>query len=90
MMQQEIKKQQVKFRVLDDWDILFIEDGYIRQVSINPLENKAFVRSWGDGLVPADYILHEMLHIAIRAAVRKGYEGEELLVQDLCVLFGEQ
>ena len=70
------------FRVLDDWDIIYDDSTeYENQCTTHPTEKRATIYTCNAD--PGAYFLHEMLHIAIKAARRLGKEGEELLVQDL-------
>ena len=90
---EEIKK---KFRVLDDWTITIgldrALDGipYTGQCTINSNKHIAVIYPWHTNeLEPSDYILHEILHIAMQA-VLIDYEYRELFVQDLCTQFREK
>jgi hypothetical protein len=91
--QEEIAFWKGKFRVLVGWEIEFDGDGeYKGQACVSPKEQRATIYGWGSAERPADYIFHEVLHVAFRAAKRiprtHGAEGgEEWFVQDLCVLF---
>jgi len=79
-----------RFSILADWEIALVEDPeYHGQASIHPRENRAVIYDWPDpGDRPADFLWHEILHIALRAICRrKGdrrMEAEEGFVQDLC------
>jgi len=78
-----------QFRVLDGWKISYDPDPkYKGECAINLDTKSAGVYGWPvcGGPMPSDYPLHEVLHIAYRAAVEAGREGEELFVQDLCRL----
>jgi len=90
---EEIKK---KFQILDDWKITIgldqTLDGtlYTGQCTINSDKHMAVIYPWrANELAPSDYILHEVLHIALRAAL-VNYECQELFVQDLCTQFKEK
>lgn len=78
------------FRILHDWKI---EEGvvgdYEAQVIVDDRKKTAIICPWGEGEPPADYLFHEVLHVALRAyRLKKRRKGaEETLVQDLCVLF---
>lgn len=89
---EEMKK---KFHILDDWTITMGSDQglngtpYTGQCNINLDKHIAIIYPWHtDELEPSDYILHEILHIAIQA-VLVDYEYRELFVQDLCIQFKE-
>jgi len=90
---EEIKK---KFHILDDWTITIGLDRsldgnpYTGQCTVNPDRHMAVIYPWHtNGSEPFDYILHEILHIACRAALIDR-EHEELFVQDLCIQFKEE
>lgn len=90
---EEIKK---KFHILDDWKITIGSDRslngtpYTGQCNINLDKHMAIVYPWHTNeLEPSDYILHEILHIAIQA-VLVDYEYRELFVQDLCTQYKEK
>ncbi len=70
------------FRVLSGWDITYDDStGYENQCTTHPTEKRATVYTCNAD--PGSYFLHEILHIAIKAAQRTGKEGDETLVQDL-------
>lgn len=78
-----------RFRLLQDWKV---KEGkchnYRAQVIINPRQKTAIICPWWDGEEPpADYLMHEVLHVVLRAyAFSKDHEAEETTVQDLCTL----
>lgn len=90
---EEIKK---KFQILNDWTITIGSDRaldgtlYTGQGTINLDKHIAVIYPWHtDESEPPYYILHEILHIACRAALIDR-EHEELFVQDLCAQFKEK
>ena len=90
----EIKRWKAKFRGLADWDIHYSsQDGYRNQICVSP-DRKLATMYAPDNVDLADYFLHEMLHVALRDLLRtpddERYGKEELLVQDICVLLGEE
>ena len=80
----KIADLQSKFRLLNDWEICM--EGYPEHSGhciVNLERKKAIIEIWhGDIEEPDDYILHELLHIAIRAVQNRN--NEEVLVQDIC------
>jgi len=84
----DIQKLVSKFRVLDDWNISYDpHSDYKGQCAINEDTKEADIYGWGVlQTQPDDYLIHEVLHIAFRAAKRVGREGEELFIQDLCTM----
>lgn len=95
MTQRKINAAKRHFRILRDWDIRPSRSIRIGgQCSINPHERRAVVYPWnGNTPEPRDYVLHEILHCALRALTRMDrrrpkdvFLAEEELVQDLCAL----
>lgn len=88
-MIQELLDWVSKFRVLEGWKVEFDDNApYKGQCTINEETKRATVYGWGNlRPCPPDYLFHEVLHIAFKAAKKAGREGEELFVQDLCCLF---
>jgi hypothetical protein len=78
-----------QFRTLRGWKITSGGDGkYFGQCVFNPDVKTAHVYPWPDDgptAEPAEYVLHEVLHVAVRAAANDR-ALEEALVQDLCRL----
>lgn len=75
LMLDQIKRVQKQLRVLDDWNIKYDDSGaYTREMTCHPEQKRGVVRSWGEGVQAEDYVLHELLHMAIRAvqAAKKG------------------
>lgn len=79
------------FRGLRDWRIRV--DGnsvYKGQVSITLRQKEAVIYDWPDDAQrPADFLLHELLHIAVRrlhSSVRNARDREEEFIQDVCAL----
>jgi len=90
---EETKK---KFCVLDDWTITMGSDRtlegipYTGQCTINLDKHIAIIYPWHTNEPePFYYVLHEILHIAFRAA-SIDYKYEEPFVQDLCTQFKEK
>lgn len=84
-MQSEIKRIQAKFRNLSDWTIEYDDVSEYKSQSCICADNKRATIYEGENTCGEDYLFHEMLHIAIRESSDR--EKEEILVQDLCVLF---
>ncbi len=82
------------FRILRDWNIKEgVEDGgYRGQCCVNVKDKSADIYKWEEeSEEPSDYLVHEYLHIALRALIdmdrRKPKElrqAEEELVRDIC------
>lgn len=92
-----VKPIQDKLRVLMAWAIeeVVALGEFTAQSSCNLHAKTGVIYPWGKnkGEEPEDYILHELLHFAIKEvnvakehSYRKGREAEEMLVQDLCAL----
>jgi len=86
----EIKK---RFRILDDWIITMGLDQrldgipYSGECTVNLDCHTAIIYPWHTNeSEPPHYLLHEVLHIALRAASINREYGE-LFVQDLCTQF---
>ncbi len=86
-------KTKNRFRILSDWKITKIKScEYSGFTSISPVKKSAIVYDWTKGQ-PADFYIHEILHVALRALLRidrrKVKElrtAEEDLIQDICSL----
>lgn len=91
-MKEEIKRICSLFRVLKDWTVCYDEEcDYKGQCNVGEVNKLATIYAWGD-LSPCapDYLFHEVLHIAFRAAKAQGRDGEELFIQDICkVVYGK-
>lgn len=83
------------FRILNNWKIQWDNSGkFYSQSTIFPRYRKAWIYPWDPELTepePKDFILHEVLHCALRALVsmdkrrpKEIIQAEELLVQDIC------
>jgi len=83
-MKQDINFWKEKFRVLVDWEIEFDDQSEFKgQTGINTATKHAVIYGWdNETKVPKEYILHEIIHIAIRA-VENDIDKDEILVQDL-------
>ena len=91
---QKLNEIKNKFRILSDWVIDIDNTGdYFGQVSISPTEKKAVLYPWHNSEEPKDFLIHELLHVAMRAFDRSPeetkHELEELLVQDICQLYSK-
>ena len=82
-----------QFRILKDWKIAVEADGeYKGQVHINVIDKVAIICPWElDSEQPKNYILHELLHVCLRAiicnmSISGRRKAEEEFVQDLCSL----
>jgi hypothetical protein len=88
---------QSKFTVLKDW-LISIGTGYAGQVTTNPDLPRATFFSWEKNNPanpePSDFMLHEFLHLALRAWQRlpevQRDEQEETLVREICAIFRER
>ena len=77
-----------QFRTLRGWKITSGGGNYFGQCVFNSDAKIAHVYPWpGEGPTaePAEYVLHEVLHVAVRAAAND-HALEEEFVQDLCRL----
>lgn len=79
---QELKKWQSRFRVLKDWEITLDDTWDMLRSQVHTNEIKKATIGTGQKDLPDNYILHEVLHIAIKAA-HCFREDDEILVQDL-------
>ena len=78
------------FRILSDWDIRLIPDADCTdKVIIRQSRVARICRPSGDAC-PRDYVLHELLHIALTELRYSTPEDrgvkEEILIQDICGL----
>lgn len=91
-----IQAWQSRFRILSGWKIQCIKSKkYQGQVTINPKFESAIIYAWeSDSEAPSDFLLHELIHIALYALKRipksLRYDAEEWLTQDLCAIVCEQ
>lgn len=89
-----IKYWKSKFRILDDWKISYdAKAPYKAQCCHNKETKRATIYAWpARKRVAKDYFFHEVLHIVFAAhrslPSRLRKEAEELIVQDLCVIYG--
>lgn len=100
MIKKEIPLLQKKIRILEGWKITRTKDlKYFGQATILPSKRRAVIYRWGDAKEPRDYLLHELLHCAIRELLTrmngkkiagKIREAEETFVQDLCSLITQR
>ncbi len=90
-----VKKMSEKFRILKCWKVRGASNvpGYADQCHIDNEHNTAVIYPSSEMDEPTDYLLHEVLHVAMRALwgmdKRKPKEiiqAEEKLVQDICVI----
>ena len=78
-----------RFRLLDGWTIEYDERSeYKGQCAVNEENKRATIYAWGKGPEAPDYLLHELLHCAIRSlrVAKDKRAAEETLVQDICKL----
>ena len=89
--QKEILYWQRRFRNLRGWKITLDEnwDSLRSQIHLNESKTATIGRGPKDCALPENYILHEVLHIAIKAA-SNSREDEEFLVQDLTEIVKER
>ena len=82
-----------RFRVLKDWKISYHRPNeYCARCVVHPRKNRSVIYGWGrKGQEPKDFLMHEILHSAVRALTRmdkRRYKelmrAEEEFVQDLC------
>lgn len=80
-----------RFRCLVGWAVRVDETArYKDQVAVS-VESKQATVYGRQGADPRKYALHEVLHIAVRAAASVGRDGEETLVADICeIVMGDQ
>ena len=94
--QRELARLCQALRILDGWKIrLVASDKYSAQVTHDSRRNRATIYDWPGGRPQArDFILHEVLHPALRAiAAVRGKErrqAEEEFIQDLCKIYCER
>lgn len=76
-----------RFKVLADWNIIVARDGdYHGEITFNEKDRRAYLKPWWpDKPEPPEYVLHEVLHAALRA-VRGKPELDPVLIGDLCGL----
>jgi hypothetical protein len=82
-----LEEWQAEFVVLTDWKVRFEPSPTECMTIVNRTYPEATI--YGCDPMPGDYDLHEMLHVAVRAAQRGGKEAEEALVVDLAGLITE-
>jgi len=93
---EQIRFWKGQFRVLKSWRLYFSTESTFKGQCHHNIERKtATIYGWSShknaGMMPKDYIFHEVIHIA-QTAIRghKKYrdkrKAEELFVQDLCRL----
>ncbi len=92
----QIRRHKRSLRLLEDWKVSYLPPMRAMRacISISPGKREAVIFGFGLGNTPPDYILHELLHCAIRELLwmtrRKSKElrrAEEIFVQDICNLF---
>ena len=76
------------FRCLDGWRITYDPRASLKgQCYVGDKIREAVIYAWGSRTPqPDDYLFHEILHVAYRAARQLGHDGEEQFVQDLCAI----
>lgn len=83
----DIEKMKSMFRILTDWNITYGSQGdtdYRGQMYIKSIPKSAHIFPPSDDVDVDEYLIHEMLHCAIRATDFGDREQEEIFVQDLC------
>lgn len=85
-----VKELKKRFRILDGWTITMGSDKrldgtpYTEECTVDMNQHTAVIYPWLiNEQEPSDYLLHEILHIALRVA-SIDREREELFTQDLC------
>lgn len=98
-MQNKINKIQKKFRILNDWELIFEDKSDIKCQSFFNYEMKeGLIYGWeSKSIMPKKYIIHEILHCcfcqleAIQKSKNINYlkkrEVEEYLIRDICSYF---
>lgn len=93
-LQEDINEIRKHFRILEGWEITLNKDSkYKAQQCSNVQTKMATIYDWPDDNVPKDYILHELLHICLRAIHHsQGYlrKEEEEFIQDLCEIWKQK
>jgi hypothetical protein len=89
-VKKDIEKWRRRFRhILKGWTINYDpKDKTKAKVWIDHKHKSAIIFAFGKRKVPADYVLHEMLHVCFRAVKhsKDWVWREELLVRELCNL----
>lgn len=95
-MNKELIRLKNSFGLLRNWRIRLVKHKkYAAEVSFDEEHRKAVIYAWPSNTEqPKDFLLHEILHLALRELdcrnkAGTGYEAEEQLVQDICKLFRE-
>ncbi len=80
---QEIGHWKRHFRILGDWKIDYLShEKYAGQTATDTRNKRATIYAWQKGDCPVDFILHEVLHIAMMAI--NGRDSEEGFIKDVC------
>ena len=90
-----LRKHRLLRRLLKGWYVYFHHGGkYTGECWIEHKRKIAYVCEWGGDDVPADYIFHELLHVAFSAlgqrkcGSKEWRECEEELIQFICLYKG--
>jgi hypothetical protein len=99
LAREEIECVQRQFRLLDDWKILYCEDENVPEgtmchaghIHFGGTGRGAEIEPCPEGVNVAEYLLHELLHIAVEVVARcrnrgKRNERAEILVRDICAV----
>ena len=98
-IEKQIKYWQKKFRILESWKIEFDPDpDYKDQANFSERKRLAIIYGSSYKRVPTDYVLHEMIHIALTEVRKTAINGnsvyarekEENFVQDICTIVREK
>jgi len=80
------------FRCLQQWKITFGRGRQLRGCSWSFNPRQGNIAQYGQGRIPCDYALHEMLHLAFAefrcvkgGKTRRAFE--ETLIQDICKVY---
>jgi hypothetical protein len=91
--QKKIDNIRSQFRILKKWKIAYNKPNeYCAKCVIHPRKGVSIIYGWGrKDREPKDFLMHEVLHSAVRALVRMDkrkskdlLKAEEEFVQDLC------
>jgi hypothetical protein len=95
MSKKKLNALKSQLRILQDWKITYqCASKYGAQCSIHPRNKRSIIYGWGTKTKePKDFLIHELLHSALRALTRMDKRkikelrmAEEELVQDICRL----
>lgn len=99
-LREDLRDIKKRFRILKSWRVICHRGQigphtYFNSVTIHDEKPRAFLWPWDhtQGPQPSDYVLHEVLHVALRALTRTPKrdrrEAEENLIEDVCGIYQE-